>query len=290
MSPAMGMGSWRGGGSQWKGVQIPPGFLHSQAFPPQTAEPPRLASITLRHARATWPTLGDHKPVPGPKAPKFLPPLRQGNGQRQHLGKTDEPICPGASQEPDPDVPLPAAPMSPEPGKPGYGWEPACPHGEEGSPGVLGRLLHPRSCSVGERLHSLLDGSNNKTSHGGRAAEMHLWNAEQQTPPVQQLPPVPSPWAQQKKEGTLRVSELVPPIPQLGVAQEGEPAKTCAPKREKNPKTPTKPCAGAFSPARTRNSHLRLGGMGAGDAAHGGGVRLSQRWGGHTHKSRGHGE
>lgn len=120
---------------------------------------------------------------PNSSPPPPLPPPKEGNSQCQHLGKTDEPICPGANQEPDPDVPLPAAPMSPEPGKPSYGWEPACPHEEEGSPGVLGRVLYPRSCSAGERLHSLLDGSNNKTSHGGRAAEMHLWNAEQQMPP-----------------------------------------------------------------------------------------------------------
>lgn len=42
-------------------------------------------------------------------------------------------------------------------------------------------------------------------------------------------------------------------------------------KKPKPQKTQPNPCAGAFSPARTRNSHLRLGGMGAGDAAHGGG-------------------
>lgn len=78
VSPAMGMGSWRGGGGggapSGRGCKFPQGFYTPKPFPPQTAEPPRLASITLRHARATWPTLGDHKPVPGPKAPKFLPP------------------------------------------------------------------------------------------------------------------------------------------------------------------------------------------------------------------------
>lgn len=50
-----------------------------------------------------------------------------------------------------------------------------------------------------------------------------------------------------KKEGTPRV----PPIPQLGVARKGEPAKTCAPKREKKktPKNPTQPLRRRFLPS-----------------------------------------
>lgn len=51
------------GGSQRGGINPPEGFML------QSAEPPRLASITLRHARATWPMLGDHKPLMGAETP-----------------------------------------------------------------------------------------------------------------------------------------------------------------------------------------------------------------------------
>lgn len=258
-------------------MQIPAGFLHSKAFPP----PDRRASAPRQHHAQTRTGhvahAGGSQACAGAKGPQIPPPRPPSPPRKRATVSANT-----SGRQMSRSVPVPTrnlTPMSP------------CQllrcHQSRGNPAMDGsqrvptRRRDPRGCWAGSCTPAAAPRGNGFTPSWTGAITRHPTAGERPKcisgmrssrclRPAAATGPFTTGTAKKKREP--QGSPQSHSLELHGRVSQQKPVPRSEKKKKPKPqKTQPNPCAGAFSPARTRNSHLRLGGMGAGDAAHGGG-------------------